>query len=668
MTTAKSEFPLLRIVLALFVLFAALHAVQLPLFEGADEPDNLSYIRYLHAEGHLTDPTVNVSYELEQLGRGHMPPLWFLSMVPFFGAVGAQDWEITAPQEPKFYRRQTETSAEDLNQVLDEPASRLHFRHGLDESNAFKGAGFGVRVLRWLSIPWALVALMATWLIAARVTGNLQRATWVMALGAFLPQFQHLSGTITMDLMLSAWGSLCLFACVEWCAGEGSALRWALLAGVSAALAALTKLNGLVLAPACVAAAIFAWRTGRGFTRPLVVCALSFLVVAGPYYIWGWIESGHPLWSWRYQQISPFHTAHLTLATSWGLDEIALFCMSMFVTWFADFGWTAVWFPAWVVVPMGLLTAVGVAGSLLLAFGSQGRAKYIGVSLASLCIALSIWMCLRWLALGRQLFGAGPTESTVAMILCGIVLLTSGVFALGGALRRQRIRTISGSKSLPPASVALGFLLTSGAIMLAAEVWFNLKFAQPQARHLYPFLPAFIVPVAVGLERLRLLRATVLIQLALCVAAFPALLGRLRFDGWNSSPVWAATDIARRVDPALTDERADFATVDWIEPPNRSRFGAAEAPTLLWQIDSSSEYDVAIGLRSELENRRWHPDGVVFRAITVLGEAPRGSLAMPPDLWRSLVPGTRLFVQVIALGPDGEAIGRSTVREIERGQ
>ena len=58
--------------------------------------------------------------------------------------------------------------------------------------------------MRWLSIPWALIALVATWLIAARVSGNLNRATWIMALVAFLPQYQHLSGTVTMDIMLSA--------------------------------------------------------------------------------------------------------------------------------------------------------------------------------------------------------------------------------------------------------------------------------------------------------------------------------------------------------------------------------------------------------------------------------------------------------------------------------
>ncbi|MFT5284709.1 MAG: 4-amino-4-deoxy-L-arabinose transferase-like glycosyltransferase [Planctomycetota bacterium] len=667
-TTAKPQGNLLHVVLALFVIFAALHAVRLPLFEGPDEPDNLSYIRYLHTEGHLTDPTVEVAYELEQLGRGHMPPLWFLSMVPFFGAVGADDWEVTAPQEPEFYRRQMSSSLAEVREAIDRPASRLHFKHGVDESNAFKGAGFGMRFMRWLSIPWALVALIATWLIAARITGDLQRATWVMALGAFLPQFQHLSGTITMDVMLAAWGALTLFACVEWCAGEGSALRWAILAGVSAALASLTKLNGLVLVPACFAAAAFAWRTGRGFTRPLIACAISFLVVAGPYYIWGWIESGHPLWSWRYQQISPFHTGSLTHATSWGLDEIAMFTMSLFLTWLADFGWTAAWFPAWVVVPFGMLTAVGVAGSVLWAFGPAGRYKYIGGAAAAVVMSFAIWMCLRWIALGREEFGTPEAESTAALILCVIVLLISGVFAAGGTLRRKRVSAIEGLKGLPQASVPLGFLLTSACLILAAEVWFNLKFAQPQARHLYPFFPALIIPVAMGLERVRLLRAVVLIQLVLCVAAFPALIERMRFDGWNSSTVWAATDIDRRADPALTDDRDNFASVDWIEPANRSRFGPSEAPTLLWQVDSAEKFDVVIGLRPELENRRWHPDGVVFRAITVLGESPLGSLPMPDDLWRSLVPGTRLFVQVIALGSDGTATGRSTVREFERSE
>lgn len=655
----------LRGVLALFTLFAALHAVVLPLFEGPDEPDNLTYIRFLATEGRLTQPSVEVTHELENLSRGIVPPLWFLAMVPVFDAVGARDWEVTAPQEPDFYRRQRGV---EIREALDRPASRMHFKHGADESSAFEGAGFAIRVMRWFSIPWALVALIATWLIAARVTGNPIRATWVTAMAAFLPQFQHLSGTLTMDVMLTAWGALALYACVEWCSGEGSALRWAALAGVSVALASLTKLNGLVLVPACFIAAAFAWRTGRGFTKPLLACAISFLVIAGPYYLWGWIESGHPLWTWRYQQISPYHTDNLPVATAWGLDGIAVFTMSMFLTWLADFGWTSVWFPAWIVVPFGALTAIGTAGGVIIAFGSRGHGRLAGAWVSALVMLTAIWMCLRWILLGRDQFAVAESESTAALIVTGLVLIVALVFGLGGALRRHRTRKIAGDAALPEASVALGFLICSACLILLAEVWFNLQFAQPQARHLYPFLPALIVPVALGLERVRLLRFVVLVQVVLCIAAFPMLLGRMRYEGWNSDPVIAATDLDRHVHAGLTEGSGDYAAVEWVEPEEHASFGPNEPPVLLWQIDQVSEYDVVIGLRSEMQHRPWHPDGSVFRAVTVFGKAPRGSLAVPTPFWASLVPGTSIHVQIVALGPDGTATGRSTLREFRRSE
>ncbi len=653
----------LRSVLVLFAVFAVLHAVRLPLFEGPDEPGNLSYIRYLSAEGHLTEPSVELTHELEYLSRGIVPPLWFLSMVPIFDAVGASDWNFTAPHEPAFYRRQRDSP---VREALAEPASRMHFRHGADEQSTFTGAGFDLRVLRLFTIPWALIALVGVWLIAARITGSPHRATWATALCAFLPQFQHLSGTLTMDMMLAAWGALALYACVEWCCGEGKPTGWAALAGVCVALASLTKLNGMVLIPACFLAAVFAWRTGREFRRPLLVCALSFAAIAGPYLVWGWIESGHPLWTWRYQQISPYHTDNLPAAAAWGLEGTVLFSMSLFLTWLADFGWTSVWFPAWIVVPFGALTAIGVAASLPIAFGSRGHARLVGVWLGAVVALTGVWMCLRWIVLGRELFSMDEAEGTTALVVLIVLLLACAVLGSGGALHRYRTRKLAGDSALPPASVGLGFLLACAVLIMVAEVWFNLQFAQPQARHLYPFLPALIVPVALGLERLRILRVAVITQLVLCVVAFPMLIDRMRFEGWNSDPVIAATDLNRRVDPSMTEGSDHYAAVDWVEPLNGAGFGPGEPPLLLWKIDNVSEYDVAIGLYPEMNHRPWHFERAVFRAITVFGEAPRGSLRIPASFWDSLLPGQELYVQILAIGTDGAVSGRSTLREIRR--
>ncbi len=632
-----------RGVLLVFAAFAALHAILLPLFEGADEGDNLRYIRFLAIEGRLTEPATEPTFELEELGRGHMPPLWFLSMVPLLTAVGADDWQITSTVNTEFTRT---GSGADVD-----PFSRLKYEHGRDEESTFAGAGFDLRVLRWASIPWALLALWATWHAACRVLGSARRATWAIALIAATPQFQHLTGTVTMDVMLAAWGALALLACVEWCGGgpekPAGMLAWAALAGAATGMAALTKLNGLVLAPACLVAALLAWRAGRGFASGALACALAFLLVAGPYYTWGFIETGHPLWSWKYQGVSPFHTSG-GVPAEWNADSIAVACAKLFSTWLARPGWTAVWFPQWIGGGVFALYVVGAAAAC-----ARWRL------LASIpALAIGVWLIWAWRTLGPEVAGETEASATASVAIAGAVLL----FALVG-LRRMK----SASGEAPGGSTALFFLCIAAVLMLAAEAYFNLHFAQPQGRHLYPFLTALVVPVAYGLDRLRLLRLTVIAHVVLSVAAIPWLIvGPLRPSGWNASPVYAATDLWRAVDPSLTEERAAEAEVEWVQPRHGSAFSADEPPELVWKIDPESEYDLVLGFRPELFGRNWRPDGVVERSITSLGIAPRGSLAIPADLWASFLPGTSVYLQVVRLGEDGRATGHSTVRELVR--
>ncbi len=667
-----------KLLLLLFALLAALHATLTPLFEGPDEPDNLSFIRFLVEEQRLTRPSLQPTHELEHLGRGHMPPLWFLSLAPLFAGLGATDWQVTAPLSPNSWKERARASHDpaSLRAALAAPDSRLHFRHGLDETRPFSGAAFDVRILRFASIPWALVALWATWHAALRVFGDRNRATWALALVVFLPQLQFLAGTITMDLMLAAWGSLALLACVEWCSGSASrAPMWAALAGIAAGVAALTKLNGLVLAPACAAAAFTAWRSGRGFTRGALLCGLAFLLTAGPYYAWGFLETGHPLWSWRYQQVSPFHNT--AQPGAWDVAGSASFAGELFLSWLAQFGWTSVWFPQWIVAPFFALYALGAASVLSALLvprdGSTPRVVLAGAAGFAL-IGAALALVFLWSALGPARLGESEASAHASVVASAALVLAALPLALAALRRRAAWAapnpatddvTAGARPEARDPRAALAFLSAAAVLILAAEVYFNLHFQQPQARHLYPFLAALVVPLAFGLDRLRLLRAAVIAHACLTLAAFPMLASRLRPEGWNASPLWAATDASRAADPTLTEARASDAEVEWLEPAPQSAFPADAPPTLAWKIDMESEYDVVFGFRPELHHQPWRRDGAVARSTTELGLAPRGSLDLPASAWASF-PGESVFVQVIRLGGDGRATGRSTVRELVR--
>ncbi|TAJ16343.1 MAG: phospholipid carrier-dependent glycosyltransferase [Planctomycetota bacterium] len=574
---------------ALFAALACAHNLLLPLWEGPDEGDNALYVRYIAVEGQLCPPALEPRYDLEHLGRGHMPPLWFLSLVPLFEARDMQRWRATHVPNPEFLRRVTTApGAElDLDAELAKPHSRAMYLHGRDERAPLSGAALDLRLLRLASLPWALVALWATWRTARIFLPEQPGACLgAAALLALTPQFQHLSGTITMDLMLAALGALALWQATEWCAGQGPNARAAFVAGLCAGLACCVKINALVLVPALALAGLCARFGKRGDPWSWMCAVAGGLLAAAPYYAWQWIESGHPLWSWHYQNVSPFHHPTAEALASGGFEKWKWFAVVLWLSWVGDFGWTSVWFPGWVNVAVALAYVAGLV-------------------------------------------------SLVAKLRA----------PAGGCCGRRTIRELR---------VGSAFLLGAAALMLAAEVYFNLNFSQPQARHLYPFVTALVVPIALGLARWRLLWIVNGVMLALSAWGLALVAQWLRPDGWNDDPRWSATDDAKRARPAVIDAGA----IPW---------SASRLPTLAWEHPDGAldELVLAVGDPS-FTHRPWVLHGQLFRSIADLEVAPEGAVTLPESFWSSLPSGTRLFAQVVRLDADGRASAWSSVREFEK--
>lgn len=565
--------------LVAFAGLALVHLVRLPLFEGPDEADNLRYAQFVALEGRPARPALAPTVELEALGRGTFPPLWFATLAPLVVAVGADRWAPTPTVAPDFKRRGG--------------VSALHFRHGRDERRAWSGAAGEVRVLRLATIPWALAALLLVGLCGrAAGGGRTSLGLGALLLAASTPQLQHLAGTITMDVAAAAWGSLALAAGASWIAGPSRPALAAGLAGAGAGLAAMTKLSGLALLPGLALAALLARRRGRAGAGALAACALAWLAAAGPWYAWGWLETGHPLWPWAYQAASPLHAAGGSMQGDPWFDWTVGFGGMLLLTWIGNFGWTAAWIPFPLVVAVGALLLAGLGA----------------------CVA----------ALARA-----PRP--------------------GPALDRG----------------VLGFLLATLVVFLAAEALYNASFFQPQARHLYPALAAIVVPVAAGLQRLRLLRAVVVLQVALSVGAVAFVLDDFRPAGWNDDPRFAATDLGRGPRPELAPGEAG---VEWLGPPEPSAEGA---PRLAWRARPGLAYEVLLAVDDpRFEHRPWG-GRVVHRALRELPREAlealgRGEVALPAPFWSGLPPGADVRAQVLALGADGAVVARSAVLAFAR--
>ena len=319
---------------------------------------------------------------------------------------------------------------------------------------------------------------------------------------------------------------------------------------------------------------------------------------------------------WHYQVTSTYHNPDGFEAVAWSGTRIWQYFQTIFLTWFADFGWASVWFPGWISFPvMGVMAAGGLHGSMLVV----RRAR---------------------LALSRS---EGQDRGS----------------ALGDSEHRR--------------ASAFAFLLAAAITIQLAEIWFNLHIPQPQGRHLYPFLVAVIFPVALGLERLRLLKPVALVSLVLSIAAFPMLVGRLRPVGWNQSPGMVMTDVDRKPRPFI---RADEAAVSWlvegrpssnwpIDP--RDAVTGGPPPQLNWQVRPDALYEVYLALDNpQMLDENWRKERSLLRG-TVHAHAPlTGSYQVPADFWEKLEAGQELDLQILELGLDGKATGYSVRRHILR--
>ena len=599
--SSRRERTWLLLILAAFASLAAAHAWRVPMFEGPDEDSNLELVRFIDLEGRLPTPSATPTPELEVLERGIVPPLWFVAQLPLLRALGLSGVAPTPITNELFLRDQgfldlVAAEGLTLDEALARPGSRNRYLHGPDEAGAGGEGADAVAALRWLrasAIPWGMLALLAAHGALRRALGSGRHALWFTAGLAMTPQLQFLSGNLNMDAMLAAFGCVALWALVEWVAGdERRTLAWAALAGTAAGLACLTKLNGLVLAPMLPVAAWLARHRGRHPLGSLLLAGLTLVLVAGPYLLWGWLESGHPLWMWAYQDASPLHNRAGQEPAVWNLEGLWNYHLVLFLTWFGDIGWTSVWFEPTISYP---ILALFVAGAVL------GLTRLWGE---------------------RQEVGRGEPDAAARWLLgCGAVL------------------------------------------MLTAELWFNLRFSQPQGRHLYPFLVAVVFPVLYGLERLYLLKPFVLGSALLSLLALPLLVERLRPEGFTDQPWVAATDAGRAAAPDLAE--AD-ATVAWRQVTAPAPDGDV-GPLLSWETRPDHTYELLLSVgAADFVDAPWRPTGGLLRSARVFRRPLGGEAMLPGDFWAELPPGTPLAFQVLELDPAGATSGRSVVRTLVR--
>ena len=401
-----------------FIVLVWAYGLVMPPFEGLDEIEHFSAIRYIADTGSLPvhDPVLQARYRYRQ--EASQPPLYYILMGGVTRLLGLE--------------------TDDTNSYLvsnqfvacgpsDNPYNKHTLYHNpVREAFPWQGALFSLHVLRALTPLLQLFTIIGVYAIARLVfPSHPNVAPLAAALTAFNPQFLLVASGVNNDNLVTPLATMGLYLTLV-THQKGLSFRRSVGLGLLIGLAGLSKQSGLFLSGvagvalldmALSAHAAGQWRRviGHGLLMGSVV-----VLTCGWWFWRNWQLYGDPtalqpmleLVGRRGSPILPLNESGLMFRSFWG--QIAC-------TFFSDRFYTLV----------GLLTAAGVIGLLVglvksRTNGQKPRGAWVRLLLLPLWFALIFVGWVRWDLLtpapgGRLLFPA--IASTSALLAYGLLRL-----------------------------------------------------------------------------------------------------------------------------------------------------------------------------------------------------------------------------------------------------
>ena len=254
----------LLILMLWFIVVATFYNLSLPLFEAPDEFDHFRFIHWLATEHQLPDMNLDLATAGHEIWQ---PPLYY-SLV----ALAVVNINMA-----------------DLNQVAKFNASFLDgaginvFFHTDAEQFPYQGTTLAVHVARFVSTLIGCTAVLSTYGLAQLISPRI--ALLAAALVAFNPQFLHMSGAITNDIMAAALGGLAIWYLARLIVAPRQNLWHYVGLGILWGLLTLAKLSGLAFGGVIlIGLAIIAWQQRAWF--PFLVGGT--VTTASAFIISGW--------------------------------------------------------------------------------------------------------------------------------------------------------------------------------------------------------------------------------------------------------------------------------------------------------------------------------------------------------------------------------------------
>jgi 4-amino-4-deoxy-L-arabinose transferase-like glycosyltransferase len=266
-------------VIGAFIILCGLYIRAIPPMEGSDEYEHFAYVTWL-IEQRSFPIQGEAGWHSPVRQESGQPPLYYLLAALPARAAGTQPPLAFRPN-PYFQHELDPTLPDNKNTALHYPADR-------------GGAWRAIYFARAVSVASGVLLILCTYGLAGGVFLGHKPALAAAMFVAFMPQVIYHSSHVSNDILAAALATLALWMTVRLVRNGGSLPR-GLAAGAALGLAALVKVNTLVIGLPVALAVLRLWLgngsrlSGRERFRAVLVTssgiAIGFVLVAGWWFV-----------------------------------------------------------------------------------------------------------------------------------------------------------------------------------------------------------------------------------------------------------------------------------------------------------------------------------------------------------------------------------------------
>ncbi len=287
--------PILRVIIAVFVVAGAIYSVSTPLFDVSDEVRHFAMVEHyaLGRDFPVQDPQHREFYEQE----GSQPPLYYLLVAGVSHAFDISDFRGLAQFNPHAKLGRADAT-DNRNQMLTSGSDSLPWR----------ATALYVHLVRLLGVLMGAVTVWATYHIALELSHHKTSAAFAAALTAFNPMFVFISASVNNDTLVTMCSSLAILLALR---SLRIGLNWtrAILIGALIGCAALSKSSALALL-VVIPSALWLRELLNGarirftLSPKIVTLALLAALICGWWYVRNWSLYGDPTGTQMMAQIA----------------------------------------------------------------------------------------------------------------------------------------------------------------------------------------------------------------------------------------------------------------------------------------------------------------------------------------------------------------------------